>query len=186
MDVDEVNTLSRLAKEKGHRVREMGVSSAVEHIFNETARHARAQASNRLARSKQSKSWSKSEGKGKSKENKGKSKGKSKRTKGAIQGAKGPHRGAKHKKLVYQVWKTRNERQARKLRNLHKHVPLTTHGFMMDEFLTNGMMAGVLMNGIGNWSSVGCTKVRNNHMTLLQAHSTWRFGSRCHEWSEAV
>ena len=42
--------LSRLAKGKGHRVRMMGVVSAVEHIFNETAMHARAQASNRLAR----------------------------------------------------------------------------------------------------------------------------------------
>ena len=51
MDVDAVNSLSlsRLAKEKGHRVRVMGVLSAVEHIFNETAVHARAQASNRLA-----------------------------------------------------------------------------------------------------------------------------------------
>ena len=44
------STLSRLVKEKGHRVRVMGVLSAVEHIFNETAMHARAQASNRLAR----------------------------------------------------------------------------------------------------------------------------------------
>ena len=49
MDVDAVNSLSRLAKEKGHRVRVMGVLSAVEHIFNETAMHARAQASNRMA-----------------------------------------------------------------------------------------------------------------------------------------
>ena len=31
------STLSRLAKEKGHRVRVMGVVSAVEHIFNEIA-----------------------------------------------------------------------------------------------------------------------------------------------------
>ena len=39
--------LSRLAKEKGHRVaRVMGVLSAVEHIFDETAMHARTQASN--------------------------------------------------------------------------------------------------------------------------------------------
>ena len=44
------STLSRLAKEKSHRVRVMGVLSAVEHIFNETAMHARAQASNRLAK----------------------------------------------------------------------------------------------------------------------------------------
>ena len=42
--------LSRLAKEKGHRVRVMGVFSAMEHFFNETAMHARTQASNRLAR----------------------------------------------------------------------------------------------------------------------------------------
>ena len=50
MDVDAVNSLSRLAKEKGHRVRVMGVLSAVEHIFNETAMHARARASNRMAK----------------------------------------------------------------------------------------------------------------------------------------
>ena len=44
------STLSRLAKEHGHRVRVMGVLSAAKHIFNETAMHARAQASNRLAK----------------------------------------------------------------------------------------------------------------------------------------
>ena len=49
MDVDAVNSLSS-AKEKDHRVRVMGVLSAVEHIFNETATHANAQASNRLAK----------------------------------------------------------------------------------------------------------------------------------------
>ena len=46
----------------------MGVLSAVEHIFNETAMHARAQASNRLAKANRA-SQSKSDGKGKSKEN---------------------------------------------------------------------------------------------------------------------
>ena len=40
---------SRQAKEKGHQVRAMRVSSAVEHIFNETAMQARTPASNRLA-----------------------------------------------------------------------------------------------------------------------------------------
>ena len=50
MDVDAVNSLSHLAKEKGHRVREMVVSSAVEHIFIETAMHAKATASNHLAK----------------------------------------------------------------------------------------------------------------------------------------
>ena len=45
MDVDAVNSLSlsRLAKEKGHRVRARGVLSAVVRIFNETAMHAKAQ-----------------------------------------------------------------------------------------------------------------------------------------------
>ena len=48
MDVDAVN--SRLAKGKGHRVRVMGVISALEHICNGTAMHAKAQASNRMAK----------------------------------------------------------------------------------------------------------------------------------------
>ena len=60
------SVLSRLAKEKGHRVRVICVLSALEHIFDETAMHARTQASNRLARH-----GPKSEGKGKSKEIKG-------------------------------------------------------------------------------------------------------------------
>ena len=50
MDVDAVNSLSLLAKEKDHRVRVMGVSSAVVRIFNETAMHVKAQASNRMAK----------------------------------------------------------------------------------------------------------------------------------------
>ena len=50
MDVDAVNSLSPVwQSKKGHCVRVMGVLSAVEHIFNETAMHA-TQASNRLAR----------------------------------------------------------------------------------------------------------------------------------------
>ena len=42
-------------------------------MFNETAMHAKATASNRLAKANKGKSLSKSEGKGKSKEGKGKS-----------------------------------------------------------------------------------------------------------------
>ena len=70
MDVGAVNSLSRQAKGKGHRVRVMGVLSAVEHIFNETAMHAKAHASNRLTKANRASHESKSEGKGKSKENK--------------------------------------------------------------------------------------------------------------------
>ena len=42
--------LSRQANENGHQVRAMGVLSAVQHIFNETAMQARTPASNRLAK----------------------------------------------------------------------------------------------------------------------------------------
>ena len=119
---------------------------------------------------KRSKSWSKSEGKGKSKEKKGKTKGKSKGTNRAIQGANGSHNGKTSKTGLSQVLKTRNQRQARKLRNLHKHVSLTTHGLMMDGVLTNGMMAGVLMNGMMTRALLDGTKVGNKRATLLQAH----------------
>ena len=40
---------SILSREKGHRVRAMGVSTAAEQIFNETAVHAGTHASSRLA-----------------------------------------------------------------------------------------------------------------------------------------
>ena len=105
------STLSRLAKENDHRVRVMGVLCAVEHIFNETAMHARAQASNRLARAEQVM-------KGKSEEDKGKPKENPKEPKVRIKVPKA-HTRAKHRKLVSQVLNTRNRRQARKLRNLH-------------------------------------------------------------------
>ena len=54
---------------------------------------------------------------------------------------------AKHRKLVSQVLKTRNQRPSRKLRNLHRHVPLTLPGTMVG-IVTNGTMAGVVMNGV--------------------------------------
>ena len=110
------STLSHPAKEKGHRVRVMGVSSAVVHIFNETAMHAKAQASNRLARANRA-SHGPRVSKGKSKVNKGKPRGQSKGTKGA----KGRTR-VKHRKLVYKVLKTPNRRQAQKNSGICTHV----------------------------------------------------------------
>ena len=95
MDVDAVNSLSS-GKVRGHRVRVMGVLSAVEQIFKETAMHARAQASNRL-KGKQSKSWSKGEVK--------------ETVKRARENPKESTR-VKHRKLVSQALKTRNQRQA--------------------------------------------------------------------------
>ena len=111
---------------------------------------------------KQSKSWSKSEDKGKSKENKGKFQ-RNQRCQRLAQGQK-------HPKLVSQVLKTRNQRLAQTLRNLHKNVPLTFHGFMMDGVLTIGTMAGVLMNGMMTGVLLDGTKVVNKHLTLPQAH----------------
>ena len=96
MDVDAVNSLSRLAKEKGHQIRAMGVFCAVEHIFNETAMHAKAQASNRMTKANRARHGPRvslhSQAKGKSKENKEKSKGIFKGNNSANQGAKGSHK----------------------------------------------------------------------------------------------
>ena len=74
------STLFRLAKDKGPRD---GVVSGVEHIFNETALHARAQASNRLARAKKASHGHRVRAKVRVKSTRENSKGKSKGTKGA-------------------------------------------------------------------------------------------------------
>ena len=97
MDVDAVNSLSRLAKEKDRRVRAMGVLSAVEHIFNETAMHAKAQASNRMAKANRASHGPRvsphSQAKARVKRTRENPKGKSKGTKSLNQGAKGLHKG---------------------------------------------------------------------------------------------
>ena len=66
----------------------MGVLSAVEHIFNETAMHGKALASNRLARANRASHGPGVRAKERVKMHKGKSKGKSVGTKGA----KGSHK----------------------------------------------------------------------------------------------
>ena len=167
MGVDAVNSLSRLAKEKGNRVRVMGVLSAVEHNFNETAMHARAQGSNRLAKANRASHGPRV-----------RAKAIAKRTTENPMDPKvsKAHTRAKHRKLVSQVLKTRNQRQARTLKNLHRHVPLTLPGTMVG-MVTNGTMAGVLMNGIMTGVLLDGTKVGNKRMTLPQAHfhlEVWR------------
>ena len=84
MDVDAVNSRSS-DKGKGSSSRRDGCFSAVEHILNETAMHARHTGKQSSSKGKQTKPWSKSEGKGKGKKNKRKSKG--------TTGAKGSHTG---------------------------------------------------------------------------------------------
>ena len=142
-DVDVVNSLSRLAKEKGHRVRVMGVLSAVEHIFNEAAMHARTLASNRLAKANRASHGPRVRAKVRVKRARKNPKENPKEPKVPKARTR-----VKHRKLVSQVLKTRNQRQARKLRNLHKRVLLTIHGFMMDGISANGTMAGFLMSGM--------------------------------------
>ena len=77
------STLSRLPKEKDHRVRVMGVTSAVVRIFNETAMHARAQASNRMAKANTASHGPRVKAKERVKRTMEKSKGQSKGSKGA-------------------------------------------------------------------------------------------------------
>ena len=84
------STLSRQSKEKGHQVHAMDISSAVEHVFNETAMQARTLASNRLANAIKASHGPRVSPQSQAKE---RIQGKSKGTKGAIQGSKGAGNG---------------------------------------------------------------------------------------------
>ena len=156
--------LSRLAKEKGNRVRVMGVLSAVEHNFNETAMHARTQASNRLAKANRASHGPRVRAKARAKRTR-------ENPKENPQEPKVPkvRTRAKHRKLDSQVLKTRNQRRARTLRNRDMSVPLALPGTMLG-MVTNGTMAGVLMNGIMTGVLLDGTKVGNKRTTLPQAH----------------
>ena len=86
------------AKEKGHRVHEMVVSSAVELTFNETAMHANPRKGNGKqpsGKGKQSMLWLKSADKGKSKEGQGDGK-----SKGISNGARGSFNGETSKTVL--------------------------------------------------------------------------------------
>ena len=166
-DVDAVNSLSLLPKEKDHRVRVMGILSAVEHIFTDTAVHARAQASNRLAKanraSRDPRAIPHSQAKARVETTMGNPKENPKEPKVRTKAPKAYTR-AKHRKLVSQVLKTRNRRQARTFTNLHRHAPLILPGTMVGT-VTNGTMAGVLMWN-DDWISVGW------HESWEQAYDT--------------
>ena len=146
----------------------MCVLSAVEHIFKEIAMHERAQASNRLAKANRATHGPRVRAKARVKKTRENSKENPKEPKVRTKLPKAYTR-AKHRKLVSQVLKTRNQRQARKLRNLHSRVPLTLPGTMVG-MVTNGTMAGVSMNGMMNGVLLNGTKVGNKRLTLPQAH----------------
>ena len=131
----------------------MGVKNAVEHIFNESATHARAQASNRLAKANRASHGPRVRAKAGVKKTRENPKENPKEPKVRTKVPKAYTR-AKHRKLVSQVLKTRNQRQARKLRNLHRHVPLTlpwNDGWNGDEW-NDGWS---LDEWNDDWSSVG-------------------------------
>ena len=150
------------------RVRVIGVLSAVEHIFNETAMHTRAQASNRMAKANSASHGPRVSAKTRVKKTSENPKDNPKEPKVRTKVQKARTMG-KHRKLVSQVLKTRNRRQARKLRNLHRHVPLNLPETMVG-MVTNGTMAGVLLNGMMTGALLVGTKVGNKCMTLPQAH----------------
>ena len=139
----------------------MGVLSAVEHMFNETAMHARAHASNRMAKANRASHGPRVRAKARVKKRRENPKENPKVPKARTR--------AKHRKLVSQGLKTRNQRPARTLRNLHRHVPLILLGTMMG-IVTNGTMAGVLMNAMMTGVLLDGTKVGNKRITIPQAH----------------
>ena len=161
-------TLFHPARAKGHQVRAMGVLSAGVRIFNETAMHAKAQASNRLAKANRASHGPRVRAKARVKKTRENPKEHPKEPKVRTK-VPTAHTRAKNRKLVSQVLKTRNRRQARKLKNFHRHVPLTLPGMMVG-IVTNGTMAGVSMNGMMTGVLLDDTKVGNERMTLPQAH----------------
>ena len=140
--------LSRLAKEKGHRVRVMGVSCAVEHIFNETAMHARAQASNRLAHANKASHGPRVRAEVRTKNTREKPKDPKMRAKVPKAFSR-----ATHRKLVSQVLKTRNQRQAPKQESAQTCTTDThwNEGWIGEEW-NDGWTFDVWNH---DWSSVG-------------------------------
>ena len=57
------------------------------------------------------------------------------------------HTMVKPRKLVYQVLKTRNQRQVQKLRNRDTSAPQTILGFVMAGVMMNGMTTGARLDG---------------------------------------
>ena len=172
-----LSTLSRLARDKDHRARAMGVSSAVEQIFNETAVHEKAQASNRMAKANRA-----SRGPRESPHSQAKARGK--KTRGY------PKENPKEPKVRTKVPKahtrwslrslTRNREQARTFRNLHRHVPLTLFGTMAGVSMT-GMMTGVLLDGTRVGSNTSASSFSLGGLDVSATSSPKRFRMGEHE-----
>ena len=153
--------LSLQSKDEGRQFRAMGVSSAVEHIFNETAMQARTRASKRLAKGNHIKSWSKNEpsitGKGKKKENSEKPKGKSKETKGAIQGSKGSGNGKTSKTGISGLENLKSETSSKTQESVQMGQVCTTEtSWIHDEWSLDEWNDGWRLDKWNDdWSGVG-------------------------------
>ena len=162
MDVDAVNSLSS-GKGKGSSSPRDGCFNFCGAHFQRDCNASKNTASNRLAKANRASHGPRVRAKARVKRTRENSEENPKEPK-VPQVPKARTR-AKHRKLVSQVLKTRNQRQARTLRNLHRRVPLTLPGTMVG-IVTNGTMAGVLLDG---------TKVGNKRMTLAQARFHFEF-----------
>ena len=155
----------------------MGVLSAVVRIFNQIAMHAKAQASNRMAKANRASHGPRVSPRTQAKVRVRKIQGKIQRKiQKKIQRnpkvrTKVPkaYTRAKHRKLVSQVLRIRNRMQAQTFRNLHRHIPWTLPGTMVGS-VTNATMAGVSMSGMTTGVLLDGNKVGNRRMTLPQAH----------------
>ena len=112
------STHSLLQKEEDHRVRAIGVLSAVEHMFNETAMQSKAQASNRMAKANRE-----SHGPRVSPHSQAKA-----RVKTTMEN---PKENPKEPKVRTKVPNAYTRAKVRTFRNLHRHVPLTLPGTMV-------------------------------------------------------
>ena len=112
------STLSPLAKEKGHPVREMVVSCAVEHIFIETAMHAKATASNHLAKANRASSGPRVRAKERVRRNP--------KENPRVPTVPKVRTMVKPRKLVHPVSKNRNRRQVQKTQESAQTYPTDT------------------------------------------------------------
>ena len=164
-------------KGKGHRVRVMGVFSAVEHIFNETAMHARAQASSRLARANRASHGPRVRAKERVKKTREKPKESPKEPKMRSKVPKA-HTRVKHRKLVYQSGKL----ETRDKLGLHESAQTcpTDNSWIHDGWN--------LVEWNDDWTSIGWHEgwERTNERQFHKLIFNWRFGSWCHEQSEMV
>ena len=152
-------------------------TSAVEHLSNETAMHARTQASNRLARANRASHGPRLRAKARVKRTGGKSKGKSKGTKGA----KGSHKGKTSKTGVLGLENSKSDASSKAQESAQTYTTDTSWNWWL-ESVTNGTIAGVLMDGTMTGALLDGTKGwEQTYDTSASSFYTWKSWSHGHE-----